>query len=66
MSHQIDAQLGIARHLLTHYGLCIQAFRFCRAEFIAAGIVLVLGLVSALLPGWLAYRTDVARHLIGN
>jgi len=58
--------LGIGRHLLNTYGLYIRAWQFCPSEFAAALIVLALGLVSAVLPGWLAYRTDVAKNLIGT
>ncbi|MEW6357524.1 MAG: ABC transporter permease [Planctomycetota bacterium] len=64
VGHGITA--GVARHLLINYGLHIRAFVFSLAEGTAALIVLALGLVAALAPAALAYRTDVARNLVGG
>lgn len=54
---------GLGIFLTQKYGLDIAAFTLTLEHIVAFGTVSFVGLLAGILPGWQAYRTDVAASL---
>ena len=54
---------GLGAYLTERYGFSITAFRPSPDMVSAYSAVLLMGMVAGIVPGWQAYRTDIARDL---